>query len=355
MARAFPGAPIYVGAYAPTATYPEFADLDVRVVAGKWLRRVLSRDHRLGLLLYPFLFRRLRLDCGVALISTSGFAHGISGQAARLVYCHNPARWLYQGEEYGVPWPRVTAPLWAVMRWWDAKMAAEATEYLVNSSTVAARVNATYRRSAEVLVPPPGLQAEGERCRIPGLPSEFDLVVSRLLPYKGVRRLLQAYRASGAGSLIIVGDGPERDAVYGELRESDFLLSTVSDAQLRWLYSAARYVWGPAHEDLGLTILEAAQFGTPVIARRLGGYLDTVAEGVSGIFIDNIDPESIAESLDQAQRTKWDPAAIRKHAVQFSDARFRSKLREVVGRAEAHGKKGYGEMPNVAHQSGDSI
>jgi hypothetical protein len=99
MARAFPGAPIHTSVHWPPGTFPEFASLDVRPGT---LQRIgpLRRHHRIGLPLYPLAFGRTEIDAEVTLCSSSGWAHGVRTTGAKVVYCHAPARWLYQTDRY---------------------------------------------------------------------------------------------------------------------------------------------------------------------------------------------------------------------------------------------------------------
>ncbi len=83
----------------------------------------------------------------------------------------------------------------------------------------------------------------------------------------------------------------------------------------------------PGVEDFGITPLEAMALGTPVVALRAGGVLDTVVEGVTGIFFDRPEVDSLRRALDEVESHQWDRAAIRAHAKRFSRARFESEFR----------------------------
>ena len=99
MSRAFPDAPIYTMLYDPDTTFPEFQDLDVRVPA---INRIpqLRKHHRAALPILPIIARSVFVDADIVLTSTSGWAHGFRTNGRKLVYCHTPARWLYQSEKY---------------------------------------------------------------------------------------------------------------------------------------------------------------------------------------------------------------------------------------------------------------
>ena len=130
--------------------------------------------------------------------------------------------------------------------------------------------------------------------------------------------------------LVVVGAGPERDALLATLPGNVRLLSGLTDAQLRWVYAHARVLVAPSFEDYGLTPLEAAVFGRPSLTLRAGGYLDTVREGVTGLYVDAPDPALFRAGLAAADAHPWDPAVLRSHADEFSEAGFAARLHAEV-------------------------
>ena len=104
----------------------------------------------------------------------------------------------------------------------------------------------------------------------------------------------------------------------------------VTDGGLRWLYANCWALVAASHEDFGLTPLEAAGFGKPTAALRWGGFLDTVDEGVSGVFFDTPVPSAIAATLRVIGSADWDPVAIQKSANRFSPDVFERRLRALV-------------------------
>ena len=97
--RAFPDATIHTTLYDPDGTYPEFRD--ARIVTSP-INRIgpLRREHRAALPLLPYAVSRLRIDADVVVASSSGWAHGVPTTGRKIVYCHAPARWLYQADAY---------------------------------------------------------------------------------------------------------------------------------------------------------------------------------------------------------------------------------------------------------------
>src|SRR3954452_9410805 len=99
LTRAFPEAPLYTSLYDPDGTFPEFGEVDVRPLPLNSIAP-LRRRHRAALPLLAPAFSRLRVHADVAVCSSSGWAHGARVDGRKIVYCHTPARWLYQPERY---------------------------------------------------------------------------------------------------------------------------------------------------------------------------------------------------------------------------------------------------------------
>lgn len=336
LARAFPGAPVHTTLYDADATYPEFADLDVRVSP---LNRVgpLRRSHRAALPLLHLASEAMTPTEDVVIASTSGWAHGFHATGDVVAYCHSPARWLYQSEAYlgGPLWrsPRGVAlgALRPMLRRWDARAAQRPVRYLANSRAVRERIREAYGIDATVVPAPHSMDPAAAQEEVPGLVDWSDggyhLVVSRLLPYKNVHILLDAVRGT-RHRLVVVGSGPDRDRIHGALTPNVRLVSRLSDAQMRWTYAHATLLLAPSFEDYGLTPLEAAAFGVPSVSLRAGGYLDTVFEEVTGVHVDSPEPTAFLEGIEAALRRTWDPGAIRAHAATFSEERFAERVRD---------------------------
>jgi glycosyltransferase involved in cell wall biosynthesis len=335
--KAFPGAPVHTTLYDPESTYPEFADADLRVSP---LNRVgaLRRDHRLALPLLAPAASRMRIDADVVVASSSGWAHGFDTSGRTVVYCHNPARWLYQTDEYlgGAAWRSPIGPPLLAMRpllkRWDRHQAGQVDVYLANSRVVQQRIARTYGREAELLPPPHGMDASAPRERVPDLDGwepGYALVVSRLLPYKNVDTVIEAVRGTDR-RLVVVGRGPEEARLRATLPDNVLLLGGLSDAQLRTVYARAGVLVAASHEDFGLAPLEAAAFGVPAVALRGGGFLETVVEGGTGLFFDRPTADDIAAALLISDRHPWDGDTLRARAEEFGESRFIERIRSVV-------------------------
>ncbi len=310
----------------------------------------------------------------IVLCSSSGWAHGIHTSGTKLVYCHCPARWLYKRADY-FPKGRnarsdrernassldvihasfvfrnsllAVAPLF---RRWDRRAAASASGYYTNSSAVSDEILSVYGIRPLIIPPPPLCAVDGpwEKPRIAARDG-FFLVVSRLLPYKNLDRVFRVFAERSDLQLVVVGTGPLMNALQQAATPNVDLLGNVTDSELRWLYGHSQALIAPAFEDYGLTPLEAASFGTPTLALRNGGYLDTVSEGTSGFYFEDLEVSSISGVIDKLSENPLDSDEIREHAARFSEERF-AKDAESAGLAACRGRHGLSSINLIASNS----
>jgi len=213
---------------------------------------------------------------------------------------------------------------------WDRKAAATIDGFIANSSVTAERVRDAYGVDPPVLPPPVLVEPDGEQSPAPGIEPGYVLVVSRLIAYKHVEATVRAFSQRPDDRLVIVGDGPERDKLTALASGNVTLLGSVDEPRLRWLYANARLLVSAAHEDFGLTPLEANAFGCPVAVLRYGGHLDSVATGISGLFFDHPGPAEICDAINRVDARTWSTEALRQHARGFDETRFISRLRAIA-------------------------
>jgi len=346
MAQGFPNAPMYTALYRPEGTFAEFASLDLRTSPINRVR-LLRDHHRLALPLLAPAVSATRIDASVLLVSSTGWAHGYRSSGRKVVYCHAPARWLYQTERYlgsshegsfgarSRRWmaARSLGVLAPALRAWDQRAALSADRYVVNSAVTARAVRQVYGIEAEILPPPPALTPDGPVAAVVDVEPGFLLCVARLLPYKNVDVVIDAVRQLPGVRLVVVGDGPDRPRLEALARHEPRvnLLGRVGDPELRWLYGACAALIGASYEDYGLSPLEAASFGRPSVVLRDGGYLDTVVEGRTGEFFDTPEAVDVVPAVERTLTRAWDHGALSSHARGFGLPRFVGRLQVIVG------------------------
>ena len=332
--KAFPGARLVTSVYNPETTFPEFGKYDIERT---WLDRVpaFRADPRRALPLLPAVFSGIRLDdVDLVICSSSGWAHGVQTTATKLVYCHTPARWLHVGDDYLASQGRATkavmAALTPYLRWWDRRAERASTAYFANSSVVADRISSVYGRSSHILAPPITLDSRGEQHPMAGIEPGFLLAVSRPRGYKHTAVVCEAVAAMPGERLVVVGGLPAPEGERSTWPATLTGVTDVSDAELRWLYANCSALVTASHEDFGLTPLEANTFGKPAVVLRAGGFLDTLVEGTTGTFINELSSEAVQRAVRELRGLALDPQVIAAHGERYSLRSFARTLHDAA-------------------------
>jgi glycosyltransferase involved in cell wall biosynthesis len=206
------------------------------------------------------------------------------------------------------------------------------TQFVANSTFVRERIARHYGRDAVVIHPyvdAQFLEAPMQRDR-----EDYHVVVSALVPYKRVDLAIRAVLASGR-KLVVIGGGPLLEEMRAHSGPNVEIAGSVSRSRIVEALARARSLILPGVEDFGITPLEAMGAGTPVVAFREGGVLDSVVEGETGIFFDEPTVESLRAALDRVEGRTWDRASLRARAAEFSRERFDRELRTVLNSLNA--------------------
>jgi glycosyltransferase involved in cell wall biosynthesis len=254
-----------------------------------------------------------------------------------LCYCHCPARYLWsQIDQYtsSDAKGRLRALGLAVfaprLREWDRRSAAYVTRFSANSTHTAAEIQRCYNRDATVIHPPVRTDFFTPD---PNTPREDHLLlVSALEPYKRIDLAIDAAIRLNR-KLTIVGSGSHEHALRTHAKGSPLIsfVGKVSDELLRDHYRRASAFLFPQIEDFGITAVEAQACGTPVVARRAGGALDSIIDGSTGCFFNSPSPESLAEAIDRCPAPDANAESdCRTNALRFSHDVFATKMNEAI-------------------------
>lgn len=319
--------------------------VDNRVALRKLLPHYFSifrKDPRKALLVLPSAWAaQRRIRKGIVLCSSSGWAHAlpVRRSVVKVVYCHNPARWLYQPHDYfkdsHFALKIIMCALRPLLLAWDQRAAKSASLYIANSNAVAQRIKSAYGITAAVIPPPLTLNDE-HRDNVRPLEIPFDeyfLTVGRDRGYKNVATVRRAFEQTVGRSLVIVGGDVAADT--HNVRS----LTDVSDQDLQHLYRNCQGLVTLASEDFGLTPLEANSFGKPVVVLRAGGFIDSTIEGKTGLFVESVSATALKETLQEFDGHQWDVDFIKAHAAAFSLESFIDRLVRAVlniGQVQSH-------------------
>ena len=351
----FPGADLYTLLHVPGSVSPTIED---RRIFTSFVQRLplSSRWYRHYLPLMPSAVESFDLGRYDLVISTSHcVAKGAipAPGALHLSYVHTPMRYAWDLRSLYFPKRgfrnRYLVPaLLHYLRSWDVASTARVDEIAASSRFVAGRVARYWRREATVIHPP----VDTEFFSPTGARQEgFYLVVSALVPYKGVDLAVRAFNRLGR-PLKVVGRGPMLKRLAAEAGPTIEFTGWLSDESLRSAYEACRAVVFPSLEDFGIVPLEAGSMGRPVIALGLGGALETVIpanersapdtprvpdgeERVTGVFFPERTPEALVAAVRFFERHEqvFSPGALRAHARRYERSRFSARLRSWVGDA----------------------
>ena len=340
--RCFPGATVY--ALFDTLTEHERATIGHSSTQTSFLQRMpgIPRQHRLYLPRMPLAVEQFDLSEYDLIISSShAVAKGVltGPDQLHLSYVHSPMRYAWDlqhqylrqaGLEKGVrSW--MVRLLLHRMRMWDSRTAFGVDGWIANSHFIARRIQKIYGQKAIVIPPPVSIPC------VPPIAQErrHFLVASRLVAYKNVRSIVQAFTALPNEKLVIVGDGPERDKLQQLAGPNVEFRGHVPDPELRKLMREARAFIFAAEEDFGIAPLEAQGEGTPVIALGRGGARETIittGATPTGLFFSRPEPAEIVGAVTDFLRTARSYSAFEcwRNAVRFSEERFISAFTDHV-------------------------
>ena len=331
----YPDASLFTLVHVPGSVTPVIEGLAPRASALSRLPGI-GRVYRHLLPLFPAVVEQFDLDAFDLVISTSHCAVKSvvrPGRARHLSYCHTPMRYVWdQRAAYFGP-DRVgrvaAAALRPVLAWlarWDAATAHRVDRYVANSQHVARRIGRYYNRRATVVHPPVDTDffGPGDGGRGTGA-----LIVSALVPYKRIDVAIAACRQAGV-QLRVVGQGPELARLRKQGGSDVEFLGSRSNEEIRDLYRASAVVLLPGEEDFGIVPVEAQACGRPVVAAALGGAMETVVDGETGVLVAPGSAEAMADGIRRALDMPFEGAAIRRHAEAFSRPRFAARMAAIV-------------------------
>ncbi len=329
----FPGAPIFTSIYWREKMPPHYRQWPIHVSLMDRLP-LIHQHHQPYLFFYPFAFQSFDLSgFDVILSNKSGFCHGVRKPpgAVHICYCLTPTRYVWGFEEYasreglGAASRQILRPALQLLRQWDKAAARRVDHFIAISSEVQRRIARFYGRDSVIIYPPVAI----DRFNVADSVDDYFLVLGRLIPYKRVDLAVRACSELGL-PLLVAGDGRDRARLERMAGPAVKFLGRVPDTEVPALVARCRAFIFPGLEDFGIAPVQAMAAGRPVIAFAGGGALDTVAENHTGHLFREQTVESLAAVLRQFSASRFDPAAIRAHALKFDRRVFEQKLLDFI-------------------------
>jgi len=339
----YPSAPIYVSIYRPSRL-GKFAEKfkDAKIIQSNFGKLPFS-DRLVSPLrfLLPAIWNSFDLKEYDLIISSASWAiaKGFDKKngAREICYCHTPPRYLY-GFDTSRKFKGVLGKLVDLygkivngyMRKYDFDRAQKVDYFIANSKEVASRIERFYHRDSTVIYPPVEVNVSGIKYQVS---RDYYLTGGRLTAAKNFDLIIKSFNKIGL-SLKIYGLGPQDNYLKNIAKENIEFLGRVDDIAMGDLYSNAKaFILAQKDEDFGMTAVESMSFGTPVVAYRGGGYLESVIDGKTGVFFDELSVESLTKAIkyfnDLNHRSITAQNCI-EQAKKFSKEIFISKIKGFV-------------------------
>ena len=289
--------------------------------------------------LMPLAIEQLDLSAYDLIISSShAVAKGVltSPNQLHISYVHSPIRYAWDLQHQYLQESNLERGFkswiarWILhqMRIWDHRTANGVDLFSANSQFIARRIQKVYRRDAEVIYPPVDLQ----NYSLQEQKQNFYLTASRLVPYKRIDLIVEAFTGLGDRQLIVIGDGEQMVKIRAKAGRNVKFLGHREPEELReYMQNAKAFVFA-AEEDFGITPVEAQACGTPVIAYGRGGVKESVIgldrERPTGVFFGSQTVESIRQAIYEFENLgdRISPIDCRENAMRFSTERFQREF-----------------------------
>lgn len=316
-----------------------FAEADIH---SSFLQKVpfSSSCYRYCLPFFPLAIEQFDLAGYDVILSTShAVAKGVltHPQQLHLCYCLTPMRYAWDLthrylEGVGPVQKALARMALHYLRNWDIASLNRVDAFAAISHYVAKRIQKIYGREAEVIYPP----VDVEEIPYQENKEDFYLAVSRMVPYKKIDLIVEAFTAMPEKKLIVIGDGPEMSKVKCKAGKNVEILGFQADSVVRDYMKRARGFIFAAVEDFGIVVLEAQAAGTPVLALGKGAALETVVDKQTGLFFPEQTVPDLISALKQFEGMEFDPKRARENAMRFNKARFQREFKDFVLRKIGH-------------------
>ena len=214
------------------------------------------------------------------------------------------------------------------IRMWDYRTSNGVDHFIANSHFIARRIKKVYGRDADVIYPPVDIH----RFTFYEKKEDFYFTASRMVPYKRMDLIIDAFSRMPDKKLVVIGDGSEMDKIKSKATSNIEILGyQKNDVMEDYMKRAKAFVFA-AEEDFGITPVEAQACGTPVIAFGKGGALETIRPYgqtfPTGLFFYEQSIEAVIKAVMDFDTISHEisPEDCRNNAIRFSSERFRDEI-----------------------------
>ncbi len=305
--------------------------------------------HRHLLPLMPIAVEQFDVSGYDLVISNShAVAKGVltAGDQLHICYCYTPMRYAWELQHQYLAEAHLDKGLKSILacwmlhktRIWDLRTVNSVDQFIACSHYIARRIQKVYRRDSAVIYPNVAVD-DFVLCEEK---DDYYVTCSRIVPYKKINLIVEAFRKMPDRKLVVIGDGPQFNDLQAIATPNITLLGSQPHHILHGYLQRARAFVFAAEEDFGIAPIEAQACGTPVLAYGKGGAVETVVDGVTGFHFSEQTAESICEAVTRFENNieLFQPKVIRAHACKFSEARFKQEFSDfVTSQYELHQKR----------------
>lgn len=289
--------------------------------------------HRYYLPLFPKAIEQFNMsNCEVVISSSHAVAKGVKTNRKQLhiSYCYSPMRYAWDNaDEYLVGFKGSVAKIFLnYLRRWDVKSSKNPDYIIAISEHIRKKIKRIYNREPDVIYPP----VDTEKFPLETNKEDYYLAASRLVPYKKIDLIVDAFAKMLDKKLVVIGSGPEKEKILSKATPNVDVIGYQDFESLRSYMQKAKAFVFAAEEDFGIVVVEAMACGTPVIAFGTGGAAETVVEGKTGILFQEQTTDSIIEAVKRFEQinSSLNYSEISQHAEKFSRKRFENNIKEYV-------------------------
>jgi glycosyltransferase involved in cell wall biosynthesis len=295
------------------------------------------KNHRKFLQFFPKAIESFDLnEFELVISSSSSIAKGVltNQNQLHICYCHSPMRYAWNlYHEYledknlvrGLKGWYAKSVLYK-LRTWDLISTNRVDHFVANSNYIAQRIKKIYNREATVIYPPVDIDA----FKLEEIKEDYYVAASRLVSYKKISLIVEAFNQMPNKKLQVIGEGPEMSEIRRIACSNIEVLGKRSQPNMIKILQKAKALVFAADEDFGILPVEAQSCGTPVIAFNRGGLKETVIPNITGVFFQKQETADIIEAVSRFEALKFDSKVIRENAERFSKERFEREFKEFV-------------------------
>ena len=217
------------------------------------------------------------------------------------------------------------------LRKWDVGTSNRVDVFIANSNFIKRRIEKVYRRDSFVIFPPVSVNS----FNVEAVKDDYYLTASRMVPYKRIDLIVEAFTKIPHKKLKVIGTGPDHEKIkriaqgYPNIELMGYQPFTVLKEHMQ---KAKGFIFA-AEEDFGIAPVEAQACGTPVICYGKGGVLDTVIDNESGVFFKRQSVDALISAIEKFETITFDAYKIRNHAQKFSNEIFKKKFKKFVDKS----------------------